>query len=120
MRTLIALRLSVCLCALSWLAGCGLVRRPKPPVTPLCAAQVIEQPVPAYRPLPRALTAPLPEPPAPPAHCRADGKPTPCALDALLSIEQWRGVLEQANADRATAAAVTAPAPAPASTAGQP
>jgi hypothetical protein len=61
-------------------------------------------PVPAYRPLPAALTAPLAEPTAPPARCTWLGISTQCASDALLWIESWRGELQQCNADRATAA----------------
>ncbi|MGS1014096.1 hypothetical protein ACVCL0_09115 [Rhodanobacter sp. UC4450_H17] len=64
--------------------------------------------MPAYRPLDASLTKPLAEPPAPPAHCTWAVAPAVCMLDALISIEQWRGVLQQANADRATAAKVSA------------
>lgn len=65
--------------------------------------------MPAYRPLPPQLTAPLAEPPPPPAHCTLHGQPAVCALDALAWIEAWRGKLRQANADRATAARMTEP-----------
>lgn len=69
-------------------------------------------PLPAWRPLPAQLTAPLPEPAPPPAHCRDEhGQPAVCVLDALNWIEDWRGVLHQANADRATAAKIAAPPP---------
>jgi len=63
--------------------------------------------VPAYRPLDRRLTAPIPAPPPPPANCSYQGQPAVCVLDGLLSIIQWQGVRERANADRATSATVT-------------
>lgn len=68
---------------------------------------VIEVPVPAYRPLDTRLTAPIAEPAAPVERCELDGKPAVCAFDGLAQIESWRGVLQQCNADRATAAQVT-------------
>jgi hypothetical protein len=67
--------------------------------------------VPAYRPLDRSLTAPIAEPAAPPTACQLLGVPAVCALDGLLQIEDWRGVLQQCNADRATAARVSAGVP---------
>jgi hypothetical protein len=65
-------------------------------------------PVPAYRPLDRSLTDPLAEPPTPPVLCLLLGMPVVCALDGLVQIEQWRGVVQRCNADRATSAKVTA------------
>lgn len=65
-------------------------------------------PVPAYRPLDRSLTRPIAEPPVPPQRCSLKGKPAWCALDGLIWIEQWRGKVREANADRATAAKVSA------------
>lgn len=100
-----ALTLSICLCALCSLAGCGLAR-PKP-VPPLQPPQVIELPIPAYQPVDRKLTAPIDEPPAPAAHCDYLSMPAVCVLDALLSIEDWRGVVQKANTDRAATAAST-------------
>lgn len=69
--------------------------------------------MPAWRPLPAQLTAPLAEPAPPPARCRdpQTGEPAVCVLDGLNWIEDWRAVLHQANADRATAARITAPLP---------
>ena len=64
--------------------------------------------MPAYRTLPAALTAPLAEPTAPPARCTWLGRQTQCASDGLLWIDAWRGVLQQCNADRATAAKLSA------------
>ncbi len=93
-----------CLCALPLLSGCGAHRPVKP--TP-----VIEVPVPAYRPLDRPLTDPLAEPDAPAARCQMDGAPAVCALDGLVQVEAWRGVLQRCNADRATAAKVSAGPP---------
>lgn len=66
-------------------------------------------PVPAYQPLPKKLTTPLPYPTPPPMDCLALGVPTVCVLDALLKIEDWRGIVDEANLDRATAAKITAP-----------
>lgn len=97
--------MSICLCALCSLAGCGLAR-PKP-VPPLQPPQVIELPIPAYQPVDSKLTAPIAEPAPPAAHCNYLGTPEVCVLDALLSIEDWRGLLQQANTDRATTAAST-------------
>lgn len=60
---------------------------------------------PAYRALPRQLTDAIPAPPPPPRVCKdAHGQPAVCALDGLLQIPAWRAVLQQCNADRATAA----------------
>jgi hypothetical protein len=72
-------------------------------------AQVIEVPVPAYQPLDVSLTQPLAEPPAPPRNCELLGVSVPCALDGLLNVEAWRGVLQRCNADRATSAEITKP-----------
>lgn len=66
-------------------------------------------PVPAYKPLPPALTQPLPLPPRPPAHCVFQGAPAVCVLDALMWAGQLRDVLTTANADRAKAAHLTQP-----------
>lgn len=65
-------------------------------------------PVPAYRPLPAALTVPLAEPAAPAARCTWLGLQTQCASDGLIWIDAWRGKLQQCNADRATAAKLSA------------
>lgn len=67
-------------------------------------------PVPAYRPVDRSLTTPIADPPLPPQNCTYQGKPAWCALDGLIWIEQWRGKVRKANADRATTAKVTAEA----------
>ncbi|MHB1273632.1 MAG: hypothetical protein ACYCZD_12860 [Rhodanobacter sp.] len=85
------------------LSGCGAATRPAPQPAP-----VIEVPVPAYRPLPASLTAPLAEPSPPPSSCALGGVPVPCALAGLFQIDAWRGVLQRCNADRATAAQVSA------------
>jgi hypothetical protein len=69
--------------------------------------QLIDVPVKVYVPLPAAITAPLPEPAPPAAHCTLRDQPAVCALDALAWIERWRGVLRQANADRETAARIS-------------
>lgn len=55
-------------------------------------------------PVPRELTTPIAEPPAPQEHCTWNGQPAICVLDALGWIERLRGALNAANADRATAA----------------
>lgn len=70
---------------------------------------VIEVPVPAYRPLPPALTTPIAEPAPPAARCRDQGAPAVCVADALDWIEDWRASLRRANADRATAAKIATP-----------
>uniref|UniRef100_A0A0S6YZF1 Uncharacterized protein n=1 Tax=Mizugakiibacter sediminis TaxID=1475481 RepID=A0A0S6YZF1_9GAMM len=70
-------------------------------------------PVPAYKPLPAALTTPLAEPAPPPAHCVLGGVPAVCVIDALAWVEQWRALLQAANADRADAARLSAPIVAP-------
>ena len=98
----IVLTLLACLCALPLLSGCGEKYQVRP--TP-----AIEVPVPAYRPLDAKLTAPIAEPAPPPARCTLLGVPVVCALDGLAQIEQWRGKLQQCNADRATSAQVTKP-----------
>lgn len=64
--------------------------------------------MPAYRPLDRALTQPIDEPVPPPKQCTYQAQPAWCVLDALAWIEQWRGKLRQANADRAAAAKISA------------
>ncbi|MFC5525231.1 hypothetical protein ACFPPA_05690 [Rhodanobacter ginsengisoli] len=64
--------------------------------------------MPAYRPLDEALTKPIAEPAPPAAHCSWRGAPAVCVLDGLAWIEQWRGKLQGANADRATSARVSA------------
>lgn len=95
--------LLVCLFVLPLLSGCGEKRsaiRPTP---------VVEVPVPAYRPLPAALTVPIAEPAPPAARCSWLGRPTVCAFDGLAQITLWRGKLQQCNADRATSAKVTQP-----------
>lgn len=65
-------------------------------------------PVPAYRPLDRSLTRPIADPPPPAQRCAFKGTPAWCAFDGLVWIEQWRGKLREANADRATSAQITA------------
>lgn len=66
-------------------------------------------PVPAYRPLPAALTAPIPAPPAPLLDCRdANGRAAVCVLDALATIPAWQSALDACNADRRRAAALGA------------
>lgn len=77
------------------------------------APAVIDVPVPAYRPLPHELTAPLPYPAPPPEDCLALGMPTVCVLDALLKLDEWKGIVDQANLDRATSAKISAGAPKP-------
>lgn len=62
-------------------------------------------PITLYAPLPTGLTDPLPMPPPPPRNCRLpSGAPAVCALDGLLWSADLQAVLDQANADRATAA----------------
>lgn len=56
----------------------------------------------AYRPIPDALTAPIPAPRAPPLLCLLDGSPAFCVLDALATIPAWDTALQTCNADRAT------------------
>lgn len=96
-----ALTWRTCLCVLLLLSGCSDRRAVRP-------AAVIEVPVPAYRPLDRSLTRPIPAPPAPEQNCSYQGQPAWCVLDVLVWIEAWRGALDRANADRATAAQVSA------------
>jgi hypothetical protein len=75
----------------------------------LTRPQIIKVPVEVYATLDRSLTDPLPEPPPPPSRCRLrSGQHAVCVVDALAWIEQWRGLLERANADRAAAARATA------------
>ncbi|WP_424682934.1 hypothetical protein [Frateuria sp. YIM B11624] len=69
--------------------------------------------MPAYKPVDHRLTDRIPEPPPPPMRCAFLGVPVVCALDGLLWIEQWRGTLQGANADRATTEKVTRPATQP-------
>lgn len=64
--------------------------------------------MPAYRPLDRTLTLPLDEPSPPPQRCTWQGQPAFCALDLIGWVESWRGVVRQANIDRAAAAAISA------------
>jgi hypothetical protein len=101
----IALVWLICPFALLSLSGCG-EKRPTSRPTP-----VIEVPVPAYGPLDASLTAPIAEPATPPAHCQLLGVPVICALDGLFQINEWQGVLDKCNADRATAARVSAGVP---------
>ena len=70
--------------------------------------EIIAVPSIAYRPLPDALTAPIPLPPPPPRWCKRDGKPAVCAIDALATIPAWRAALDAANADRHRAAVLGA------------
>lgn len=74
---------------------------------PLQPPAVIELPIPAYQPVDRTLTDPIPEPAPPAAHCSYLGAPEVCVFDALLWIENWRGALQQANTDRAAVATST-------------
>ena len=93
-----ASRWLLCLCVLPWLTACGVKSQP------LTRTRLIDVPAKVYVPIPAALTAPLPEPAPPAAHCSLRDHPAVCVSDALAWIEQWRGVWRQANADRATAA----------------
>lgn len=104
MKMLIAKRWIACLCALPWLAGCGLLRtKPSPPPVP--TTEVVRVPELAYVPLPRALTDPIAPPPAPAVLCTdAAGQPAVCVIDALATIPQWRDALDTCNSDRARAA----------------
>ena len=109
MKPRIVLAWLSCLCVLPWLGACS---RMPPRQTPP-APTVIEAPIPAYRPLPAALTAPLKYPDTPPEDCLALGVPTVCVLDALLKLDEWKGIVDQANLDRATAAKISAGATKP-------
>jgi hypothetical protein len=40
-------------------------------------------------------------------HCTWYGQPAVCALDGLMQIEDWRGLKQKANADRATTARIS-------------
>ena len=108
MKRLTVLTCSICLFALSLLAGCS-DSPPKPSVQPQQPTTVIDQPVPAYLQVDKTLTNPIPEPAAPAQLCTYLGQPAWCVLDVLLWNEAWRGALEQANTDRATTATVTTP-----------
>jgi hypothetical protein len=88
--------------ALPLLTSCGLFARK--PTLVITRPEVIEVSVPAYRPLPTALTDPLLPPPAPPARCHLGGAPAVCALDGLAQITMWEALLDLANKDRAKAA----------------
>ena len=117
MKKLIAKRWLFCLCVLPWLSACGVATRHAKPPTPLMSqpvtrTQVIEVPIEVPVPLDRSLTEPLREPPPPAAHCVLNGVPLVCVSDALAWIELWRGTLQRANNDRATAARITTPRPA--------
>ncbi|HEY4145182.1 hypothetical protein [Pinirhizobacter sp.] len=101
MKTRNALTWLACLFVLPSLTGCGETRHE------IKAPQIIEVPVPAYQPLDARLTDLIPEPPPPAVHCLLAGAPAVCVLDGLATIEEWRGALRKANADRATAAKVT-------------
>ena len=91
-----------CLCLLLLLSSCGLVSRNAP--APLVRTEVLSVPTIAYRPLPAALTAPLPTPPLPPLLCELEGAPAVCALDALAQIPAWDATVQMCNADRRRAA----------------
>jgi hypothetical protein len=67
-------------------------------------SEAIEVPVPAWKPIPDKLTAPILPPPAPPARCVLDGQPAICVLDALATIPLYQADIDQCNADRATTA----------------
>lgn len=99
MPTLTAPRSIACLCALLSLASCGLLPQRTPPPT-ITRTELVQVPVPAYRPLPRELTDPIPEPPAPPFDC--DGRV--CVLDGLVTIPLYQAALDMCNADRRRAA----------------
>lgn len=91
----------VSLCALLWLPACGvlpqMVERP----------QLVELPPrEVYIDVPSALTAPIAEPASPAPRCDFEGAAAVCVADALASIEDWRGALAAANADRATVRAL--------------
>jgi hypothetical protein len=93
------------------LAGCS-PRLAKPQPLPPPPA-VIDDPIPAFKPVDPVLTNPITEPPPPASLCSYLGQPEVCVLDALLWIENWRGQLGLANDDRSTTATVTAPVAAP-------
>lgn len=100
MKTPTALCWLASLYALLLLTGCGLWR-PAPTVT---RTEVIAVPSIAYRPLPDALTTPIPAPPSPPLLCEWNGQAAVCVIDALATLPAWRAALEAANADRRRAA----------------
>ena len=97
MPTLIAPRSIACLCALLSLASCGLLPQRAPVVT---RTELVQVPVPAYRPLPHELTDPLAEPPAPLPACGG----LVCVPAALATIPAYQAALGLCNADRARAA----------------
>jgi len=94
----------VCLCAPLWLASCGLL--PSTPQLPgIPRTELVYVPVPAYQPLPRAWTDPIPEPPAPLFTCPDEtGRAGLCVLDALATIPAYQAALAMCNADRARSA----------------
>jgi hypothetical protein len=106
MKALTARISLVCLFALLCLSGCfGTASKPTAQYQP--AAQVVEVPTPTYVPLFPELTLPITEPPPPPKACTYKGQPAVCVLDGLLWSEQWRGNLDQCNADRSTSQRIT-------------
>lgn len=101
MMTLNARRWRVCLCVLPLLVSCGL-QAPRPTVT---RTEFVTVPIPAYKPLPVTLTAPLPRPPVPLLSCSdSAGWPAVCVLDALATIPAWDAFADMCNRDRARAA----------------
>lgn len=103
MTTQTAHRLSILLCALPLLSSCGLFKaKPQPVIT---RTETVMVPVPAYKPLPHELTAPIPMPPRPLLNC-ADGKgwPAICVPDALATIPAYQAAIGQCNDDRRRAA----------------
>lgn len=108
MKRLPALTCSISLFVLSLLTACS-DNPSKHRVAEQPPTTVIEQPVPAYLPVDKKLTDPIPEPALPAQLCTYLGHPAWCVLDGLLWNEDWRTALQQANADRATTATVTRP-----------
>lgn len=97
-----ALFCAICLCVQLLLTACGADRRP------LVRTELVEVPTVLYAPLPAVLTDPLAPPPPPPFNCRLpNGQATVCALDGLLREEQWLGLLDRVNDDRASAARIS-------------
>ena len=113
MKPLHALTFSICLFALSLLAGCSDSPSKHSYVPPQAPTTVIEQPIPAYQPVDKRLTDAIHEPATPAQLCTYMGLPAWCVLDGLLWIEDWRTAVQQANLDRSTTATVSTPAAKP-------
>lgn len=85
------------------LAGCGLL--PQRSAAPITRTELVQVPVPAYRPLPHELTDPIAAPPAPLLNCSdGNGWPAICVPDALATIPAYQAALGLCNADRRRAA----------------